>query len=201
MGSRVMHYIIAKKLASLLPLSDKSAFCIGGVAVDAGQPKDKAHYYRGAYEDYTRIIDYEGFIKKKLCNQHKDYFLGYYAHLIADDLWLNGFYMPWLRNRINDDPSMASLYHQDFVTLNPLLVKHYGLSADDICDRMEEMTLPDLPFVPGTTAKQFMKEIKKDMEILEHQGVNSLNVFTFGQIIGYIETSIDKAHGLIKPYL
>src|SRR5699024_5661918 len=74
---------------------------LGGLAPDAvTTDKEASHFYRGKHKEYTRRIAYEEFYDKYSDHPQQDYILGYYCHLIADDLWLTGFFSPWLKNRI-----------------------------------------------------------------------------------------------------
>ena len=126
MGSRIMHAIIAKKVAEALFIKDKTSFVLGGIAADATSNKDASHFYKGALQNFTRAIDYEGFYQKYQDIADSDYIQGYYTHLIADDLWLQGFNIPWLRNRMAENPPVLNAYHQDFKLLNGKLIEYYA---------------------------------------------------------------------------
>src|SRR5690554_6448788 len=102
MGSRIMHLIIASEIAKKLSVTERKAFLLGGIAPDAVSPKELSHFFEGNHNDFSRRISYEKFYKKYSKYDHSDYILGYYTHLIADDLWLKGFYLPWLKNRLVD---------------------------------------------------------------------------------------------------
>jgi hypothetical protein len=86
-----MHLIIANSVAEQLSISDKASFLLGGIAPDAVLPKDLSHFYAGDHSDYSRYIDAEGFLTKYANYKQAPYILGYYSHLIADDLWLKGY--------------------------------------------------------------------------------------------------------------
>lgn len=88
-----MHVIIANKIADNLSIKDKTSFLIGGIAADAASQKDSSHFFKGDVKDYSRYIDYNEFVHKYGLNKNSDYILGYYTHLIADDIWLKGFYL------------------------------------------------------------------------------------------------------------
>ena len=71
-------------------------------------------FYVGDLELFTRHIDYEAFIEKYKDIQDNDFILGYYSHLITDEFWMSGFYVPWLRSRIEKLVNIQSLYYKDF---------------------------------------------------------------------------------------
>ncbi|NYV64759.1 zinc dependent phospholipase C family protein [Heyndrickxia sp. FSL K6-6286] len=193
MGSRIMHLIIAEQIANKISISNKEAFILGGVAPDAVTSKEISHFYIGNLSDFTRSIDFNGFFENYKEMFPSDYLLGYYIHLIADDLWLKGFYMPWLKNRMENDESILELYHNDFRLLNGKLLNFYHINdvqihntdtIDEICD-LNEVHIEDI--------KAFLPFLYEDIQYEEAVLDENLNVFTFNQIIGYIETSIEKA--------
>ena len=99
MGSRVMHLVIANRIAENLSIEDRTPFLLGGIAPDAVAPKDLSHFFTGDVQDYSRSIDYKGFLDKYRSQAENHYLLGYFTHLIADDIWLKGFYLPWLKKQ------------------------------------------------------------------------------------------------------
>ncbi|MCM3236179.1 hydrolase [Heyndrickxia oleronia] len=193
MGSRIMHLIIAEQITNKISISNKEAFLLGGVAPDAVTSKEISHFYIGNLSDFTRSIDFNGFFVKYKEMFPSDYLLGYYIHLIADDLWLKGFYIPWLKNRMDNDEGILELYHNDFRLLNGKLLNYYQINdvqinntdtIDGICD-LNEVQIKDI--------KAFLPYLYEDIQYEETVLEENLNVFTFNQIIGYIETSIEKA--------
>lgn len=193
MGSRIMHLIIAEQITNKISISNKEAFLLGGVAPDAVTSKEISHFYIGNLSDFTRSIDFNGFFVKYKEMFPSDYLLGYYIHLIADDLWLKGFYIPWLKNRMDNDEGILELYHNDFRLLNGKLLNYYHINdvqiyntdtIDGICD-LNEVQIKDI--------KAFLPYLYEDIQYEETVLEENLNVFTFNQIIGYIETSIEKA--------
>lgn len=193
MGSRIMHLVIANRIANKLSIEDKTAFLLGGIAADAFSEKDISHFYKGEVKDYSRYIDYKSFIKKYYDNKNSHFIQGYYTHLIADDIWLKGFYLPWLRNRIEADPRIMNRYHNDFRLLNGKLLDYYrfthelreALDNSSVISEIEEVKTSDL--------KGFVYDVKSDMTYSDEELEQSLTVFTLEQIIGYIETCIDKS--------
>ncbi len=197
-----MHLIIANKIADRLSQLDRSSFLLGGIAPDAVSPKDLSHFYRGDVADYTRKIDYTKFIHKYRSLNQNHYILGYYSHLIADDIWLKGFYLPWLKNRMEADPTILHMYHNDFALLNGKLLEYYGLT-----DRLKEelkhsdMSIIGIDEVTVENVRHFIPAVLGDMEYSKEDIVKKLNVFTFDMIIGYIETSVDVGYQNSKKYI
>ncbi|MFS0688769.1 hydrolase [Sporosarcina sp. 179-K 8C2 HS] len=193
MGSRIMHVIIAHKIAEKLSIEDKVPFLIGGVAPDAVSTKDTSHFFAGDLKDYSRYVDYMAFLEKYQDEAKNLYVLGYFTHLIADDIWLKGFYLPWLKNRMEADHEFFKRYHNDFQLLNGKLLEYYGLK-DELKNSLSQITIaPDLEEVDSKKVMEFLPSVIGDMEYDKDYVLNEkLLVFTFDQIVGYIETSVDK---------
>jgi hypothetical protein len=200
MGSRVMHYIISNQIAERLSINDKVSFILGGISPDAVAPKDLSHFFTGEVSDYTRSIDYEGFLEKYDTSKHTSFILGYYTHLIADDIWLKGFYLPWLKNRMENDPTIFSQYHRDFQLLNGKLLNYYGVEMDILIEWEKNSSIFDLDEIKTSDISKFVPYVLGDIKFNKEDLEQELTVFTFEQIIGYVETSIDKAIMHIRHY-
>lgn len=194
MGSRIMHLLIANRIAEHLSIENKTGLLLGGIAPDAVFPKELSHYFIGETEKYTRSIAFNGFLNNYGSSLEDPYLLGYYTHLIADDVWLQGFYLSWLKNRMNADESLYERYHNDFRMLNGLLLEHYGNREELLHHLQETYTVPNLEEVKRTDMIKLVPHVIADLSY--NQGLvrqNRLQVFTLEQIIGYIETSVDIA--------
>lgn len=129
------------------------------------------------------------------------YVLGYFAHLIADDIWLQGFNLAWLKNRMGADEGLYKRYHHDFRLLNGKLLEYYGV-MDELRNWLSiQPTIMNLQEVKASEVKQFIPSALGDMEYDQDELNESLQVFTFDQIVGYIETSVDKGLIHLKPIL
>ncbi|MGG3307825.1 zinc dependent phospholipase C family protein [Paenibacillus lautus] len=191
MGSRIMHLIIANRIADCLLIEDKTLFLYGSIAPDAVSSKDSSHFFAGEVQDYSRNVDYKGFLHKYRSRVEDLYMLGYFTHLIADDIWLKGFNLPWLRNRMEADEGLYKQYHNDFRLLNGKLLEHYGYT-DELRRRLNYIpTIPDLEEVKSKDIERLVPYVLDDMDYDKEILNENLNVFTFNQIIGYLETSVD----------
>ncbi|MGO4730540.1 zinc dependent phospholipase C family protein [Paenibacillus sp. 2KB_22] len=191
MGSRIMHLVIANRIADSLSIKDKTPFLLGSIAPDAVSSKDSSHFFAGEVQDFSRNVDYKGFIHKYRSQAEDLYVLGYFTHLIADDIWLKGFNLPWLKNRMDADAELYKLYHNDFRILNGKLLEHYGYT-DELRRSLNYIpTLPELDEVKSKDVEKFVPYVLGDMEYDNAILDENLNVFTFNQIVGYLETSVD----------
>ncbi|PFK31629.1 hydrolase [Bacillus cereus] len=201
MGSRIMHLLIADGIAEKLSIQDRTSFLLGGVAPDAvysKTEKEKSHFYAGTTKNYTRRIDYDTFLHKYESFIDSPFILGYYTHLIADDNWLNGFFLPWLQNRIEHDKTILSLYHNDFKLLNAKLLHHYDKEQQFLSILNQKANIPKIEEVTEENVLTFKKFIFDDMLYPDQDLHADLQVFTFNQIVGYIETAIEKGSFFLK---
>ncbi len=198
MGSRIMHLIIANQIAQKISITNKQAFLMGGIAPDAVSPKELSHFYEGDVNDFSRRIAYEKFCEKYSNYHQSGYILGYYTHLIADDIWLKGFYLPWLKNRLENDPDIFNRYHKDFRLLNGKLLNHYDIGIDVLKDLYADNSIVDLAEVTVGQVKKLLPYMEEDMNYSEKDLDEKLTVFTFEQILGYIETSVEKSSSLLE---
>lgn len=191
MGSRIMHLVIANRIAENLSMKDRTLFLLGSIAPDAVSPKDVSHFFIGDVQDFSRSVDYQGFLEKYSSQADSLYIRGYYTHLIADDVWLRGFNLPWLRNRMEADKELLHLYHHDFKLLNGKLLEYYSLT-DELRKMMSSVPeVLDLDEVTSKEVHDFIPYVLEDMEYDKENMKDELNVFTFTQMIGYIETSVE----------
>ncbi|ASZ65811.1 MULTISPECIES: zinc dependent phospholipase C family protein [Bacillus cereus group] len=201
MGSRIMHVIIANGIAEKLSIHDKTSFLLGAVAPDAVHSKKEkgtSHFYAGTTKNYTRRIDYDSFFHKYESHIDSPFILGYYTHLIADDNWLSGFFLPWLKNRIENDETIAPLYYNDFKLLNAKLLHHYDQEQQLFSLLNQEAHIVDIEEVSKENVLAFRKYLFGDMLYPKQHLHEDLQVFTFDQIVGYIETAIEKGVFFIK---
>nr|WP_239534493.1 zinc dependent phospholipase C family protein [Priestia taiwanensis] len=199
-----MHGIIANKILQQIEIEDREAFLLGALAPDASSNKDVSHFFAGDHSDYTRTIDFEGFLQKYDAYKHHAYVLGYYTHLIADEVWLSGFYLPWLKQRMEVDSDIHKRYHRDFSLLNGKLLEHYGCKEELLQLMYKVRGTVDLEEVSREELERLIPHVRKGMEYDEGMVNEELNVFTLAQIIGYVETSVQKGcfyigkHALIR---
>lgn len=196
-----MHLVIANRIADYLSIEDRTSFLLGGIAPDAVSPKDQSHFYKGDVKDYSRRIDYNSFIHKYGSYKKCHYIQGYYTHLIADDIWLTGFYLPWLKNRMETDKNIFNLYHNDFRLLNGKLLDYYGYTKKMSKALSFSGTIIDLDEVNSQDIEEFIPYVLGDMDYDKDVLEQELKVFTFNQIVGYIETSVDKGIMCLKSLI
>lgn len=196
MGSRIMHLIIADQVFEHLCLRDHGLFLVGSIAADAAESKDDSHFYEGDIDEGTRHIHYQRYLRKYRSRLSNEFVLGYLTHLIADDRWLKDFYLSWLKERLDRDPSLLAQYHCDFRLLNKRLIKYYNkphlkevLEPAEVKAEIDEVK----PEAVQDVKKQALQDFEWDSE-----NQQELQVFTFEQIVEYIEKSTRQSLQIIR---
>jgi hypothetical protein len=75
-GSRIMHLIIANIITDRLKIEDRTPFLLGSIAPDAVATKNESHFFMGEHQDYSRSVDYKGFLNKYSSQAESLYILG-----------------------------------------------------------------------------------------------------------------------------
>ena len=104
MASWMLHLRVADKLLEHLPSIDETAFIVGNIAPDSGEPnEDWSKYYppknvshfqigRGTETVYDLVSFCKNYFNEELIKNYslKEYsfFLGYYTHLLTDGFWV-----------------------------------------------------------------------------------------------------------------
>ncbi|VWX37659.1 zinc dependent phospholipase C family protein [Exiguobacterium oxidotolerans] len=190
MGSRMMHYVLAQQLSTRFPELNRNRFILGGIAPDAHlQDKERAHYYRGSYTDNSRRIDYEVFWQET-ARFDFSFRCGYFVHLIADDIWLQGFYKTWLKHVIAKDASFGMRYHEDFRRFNTVLALDNEIDpielALDVADLANEQEVAAL--------EQLLHSLREDLSGSQEQ---TYDVILKHQLDGYMASALEQIGSML----
>ncbi|WP_167711239.1 hypothetical protein [Weissella cibaria] len=80
----------------------------------------------------TQRIDLGQFLTEYLSGLTDNFMLGYYTHLVADELWLQEIFShPIAAGPVKARKQLLSLYYQDFQQLNRFLINQYALVPYD----------------------------------------------------------------------
>lgn len=94
MGSRLIHAAIAQKLMTIHSFLD-DAFFLGNEAPDADKTSDltkgDTHFLVPSNRG-TQRIDLRQFLTQYPSSLTNNFMLGYYTHLVADELWLQDIF-------------------------------------------------------------------------------------------------------------
>jgi len=128
MGSRIMHYYISSKLQQELDIKENNAFLMGGLSPDVyeskSELKEKSHFMKNDAHGLAHP-DFNFFKDKYLSRNRSPFNLGYYYHLISDDIWLKEIYykkIKWLPKDIKAQAKKK--YYRDFGRLNGKIIDY-----------------------------------------------------------------------------
>ena len=160
MAQRIIHYLLAVKLAESCPVSDRQRFLAGSLLPDAyiSVSDRKITHYKAADGD-AHIFDFNRFRTEfRDLIFTDDLYLGYYLHLIEDAvyrqfLWLNRYERPMNMEQVK-------LLHQDYHILNAVFIKRYKL----INELTEPVRLEEEPItrIAPFSAETMVKELAGD---------------------------------------
>lgn len=183
MGSHLMHLVIANEVWPYLEGIDQTTFLLGNLAPDASTAKEITHYYAGRHEDLTRRLDIEQYWVDS-ANENSSFRLGYYCHLVADEIWLQGFYKGWLKQVITNDPEKQAMYYADFDAYNARLAQRLGVF--DFTSLKNHAT---------NELRELVVKVERDAEATEE---GTYTMFLPHQLDGYVETCILRCRQMVQ---
>ncbi len=131
MPSRIIHYCVASGILKEINLN-KELFLLGNLAPDAHdntkEGNYKSHFRIPKSERVTNYLDTNSFKSKYMKYNFDDLMLGYYCHLITDNLWLMDMYKRYVKNQSKEEKEQRSRQcYKDYKVLNGRLIKHFEL--------------------------------------------------------------------------
>ncbi|MCR2806914.1 hypothetical protein [Paenibacillus soyae] len=188
MGSRIMHYCITSKINARLKL-DEAPFLLGGLAPDLNkymnQQKSISHF---AKYDANGVIytDYNAFFDKYLINRQSPFHIGYYFHLISDEVWLRDIYFKKIKYLPTEEKKEAQQkYYRDFWRLNGKLIDHYSIALKQFLVEPVDIDEVDYSYLP-----ELIHDLSRDFERMNEAKEEQLELLDFDEVIQVLEKSI-----------
>lgn len=190
MGSRLMHYCISTILKQELEISDDQ-FIMGSLAPDVHKSSSKlkeiSHFMK---EDNCGIgyVDYQLFFNKYLTKNRTPFHLGYYFHLITDDIWLKEIYykkIKWLPQDIKAEAK--KMYYRDFWRLNWKLINYYSL---ELIDLKEEPI--DIDEIDNRLLRELIMDLEIDFNMADSVKDEALEILDFTEVIQIVERIVAR---------
>ncbi|WP_337101241.1 hypothetical protein [Paenibacillus sp. YIM B09110] len=188
MGSRVMHYCIQSLLSERLDINDPQFF-LGGIAPDAnkppGGPKIESHFLLTGADGIVKS-DLRAFRQKYMSEQQLPFYLGYYCHLISDEVWVEDIYYPKIKYLPQPEKKRAQeSYYRDFVRLNGMLIDHYGLVLQKL-----DVAPVDIDEIDYRMLPMLVDDLYGDFERKDETMDQQLELLTFDEVIVSLERSV-----------
>lgn len=148
MASRIIHLAVAHELAARLNIKDTERFFFGHVLPDmiVGEyeyrlpAKKKTHFYtllasgRKTYDFYRFYDEYKDKLDDML-------YLGYYVHLIEDNIFRQYLYYRVGLLKRRGEPKLLDELYEDYRKLNPILIKRYNISLPTVPKGVESESI------------------------------------------------------------
>lgn len=191
MGSRIMHFALGKVLAERLSVEDKNGFIIGSILPDALPPGVKqvrnSHFIsvfdNGHYKWFDSLAFYDRYASEISSDT---IYLGYYFHLIADNIYRQTVYNDMGLMSRRGEESLNSELYEDYYTLNRFIIAEYGLDKSiTVPERLADTRL-NKDF--GFQLEQLLADICSDIDT-PTEGV--LHHFSMDIIRSFIEKSAE----------
>ncbi|GIP37750.1 hypothetical protein J31TS4_10300 [Paenibacillus sp. J31TS4] len=188
MGSRMMHLSIAAQLLSRLPHMDE-CLLLGGIAPDANQyigiPKGATHYYDRT-ETGLIYVNAERFYAEHRQWMKEPFLIGYYSHLLSDQIWLDDFYyrkIKWLPPARKKEAQQRN--YRDFGRLNGRLAEAYGLAY-----RYLEPPEGGFGELTAEALQRLQLELRDDFIADPAKRNEELELHTFEEVKAYVDRCV-----------
>jgi len=185
-----MHYCITTRLNETIRIDDPQ-FLLGGIAPDVHkhmqEPKAKSHF-AGVDSQGLFFSDYDAFGAKYFRSRIQPFHLGYYYHLISDQIWLEEIYFPLIQWLPQPKKKQAQeSYYRDFGRLNGMLIDHYGLKLAHLEAVPVEIDEIDYRFLPA-----LIQDLVYDFEKKDAHKDEPLELLEWNKVIDVLERSVQE---------
>lgn len=202
MASAIMHICIAKKVNEKLKKSEKNLL-IGSIAPDICKYIDvdrhTTHFTRGE----SRIPKSKDFIEKYPNFYSSDYELGYYIHLLSDEIWF-GEYLKKAFDEKNSAETMSKYenfteeIYKDYINLNIPLIEYYNLDLKVFYEEFNPIS-SEVSEVPTEKLNLIVDEMGL---ILKEEERDAYSIIDLNFAVNYIdETSKRISNDLLRVML
>ncbi|MGF7056440.1 zinc dependent phospholipase C family protein [Brassicibacter mesophilus] len=192
MASRIIHYIISKKILEICNF-DKNDFILGNLLPDAHNGtlygNSHSHFRYIINGEYTKLpnIEYVRFKQKYFNYFYKSLFLGYYCHLLSDYKWVQ-LKIPGFPNNLDNDTkeflAFRKILHDDYGKLNMILKDYFKLSLQD------NFVIPDDIIITEIDRSNIPKVLNGLEQDFKSRTEGRLSMLTMEFILDYIDNTV-----------
>jgi hypothetical protein len=194
-----MHLLISDFVCKELAIKQQGEMLLGAIAPDARQEKSDTHFVgdRFKYGNGKRW-EYGRFIVKYREHITEPFLLGYLTHLVADEVWAMKSYFSGFEERLQNDPTLYERYHQDFRLCNAKLNENYA--SDGLYEALKSAVyIPGMAELDEENVLQLKKHALDDFNYPMEHVEQELSVFSFEEILAYIERSAYRSLDVCRP--
>ncbi len=196
MAQRTVHYVSGQILAARCGLDDLPRFLFGSLLPDAvndNSERNRSHYI--CLNEEGRHYDFDAFRSDFFDKLNADpLYLGYYLHLVEDNLYRDYCHKDHLLYFISDEEVRA--LHRDYHLLNPYLTQRYSLSDGLLCppDFEKEALSHIARFDPGGLIAALKNDLSEKPE-------GSFTYLSPAFIDGFISASLPSCEKELRAVL
>ena len=201
MPARMIHYLMAEKVAEQVPIENVNRFKIGSLCPDMSCREDNS-------KNITHFLEVHGDKKggnwftflKQYGEQMKqdDLYFGILCHLITDMVWFHEVMETQIRSKIKSKEERQAKYmagYEDFHRLNYILRQEFGLSYELSEDRNIELEGIHPELYDGVFDGLF-----QDFFLESHATKEALKIYTYDITISCIKLCIEECVGAIRAF-
>lgn len=197
MPSRMVHYCIGFEILNIVRLNPE-LFIIGNLSPDAHDCSPygvgASHFetsYRPGVDKYP-VVALEEFRGKYLKGNFDDFTLGYYCHLITDNLWSKYVYYEYLQCDENERNMRVEKCYRDYYTLNKILIEEFNLRKVNL-HIPEQVTIEE---INAENLQRIIQELNNDFN--SNYDNRDLTLLTWHFVRHFIRNAVDECIQEIK---
>ncbi|WP_105616123.1 hypothetical protein [Vallitalea okinawensis] len=199
-ASRIIHLVISKKVSQNFDF-DALKFSVGNLLPDCHERNNEAKYMshfriRNSQFNSKRLLDYKEFANKYSNYIKDEVYLGYFSHLISDEIWLKGIYSKYMldENYCIKEENRGT-YYKDYGRLNSYLIHKFQLKND--IKQIDPVTINE---IDHSKISDLLIGLDSDFDKNESTTCE-LKLFSESDILNYIEEAADCVTDKIKKVL
>ena len=128
MPSRILHFCITNEILKSIKIY-QNAFILGNLSPDSHDGTLSGNFsahFKISQTEYP-VFDLKAFRDKYMSNGFNEFILGYYCHLITDEIWSKSIYLEYLQCCEEEKNSRAEMCYKDYFTLNGIILERFNL--------------------------------------------------------------------------
>jgi len=155
MASLLMHETVASCVLRKIKISNLDRFRLGNIVADARnqnntqqekfEKKQRSHYLKSLGQNFLSV-QYSNFFDKNKNGMEDEAVLGYYVHLLTDEIFLrkiNDKYLDYLPD--GEERAMkVQQYYRDLHRLNPHLIYEFGIRDNIDVEKAGNISLAEI---------------------------------------------------------
>ena len=193
MPSRMIHYLIAEKIAEQIEIKDINRFKIGSLCPDMSLHTDDSKHITHFWEihgdkkggNWLRFVEqYRESLKQD------DLYLGILCHLITDMIWFHDIMELQIRSKVKTKEERNAKYlkgYEDYHRLNYILRKEFDLKYE-----LEEDRNIELIGIHPETYDEVFDGLFKDFFFEPKASKNGLTIYTYDITMKCVESCISQ---------